>query len=308
MLDPIAETISVSSGTSRPAEDRRSEISVVVPSFNRGGVIRRALSSILDQTLCPAEIIVVDDCSTDDTRRNVLAYGCELPLIYIRLRRNSGGGVARNIGVAAARGGLIAFLDSDDEWHPDHLRALLTESKGRSGDYLVGASALRLGHNPRVLPGRRLSRSASPQQHLDFILREALAFQTSTLLLPSQTARRFAFDTSLRRHQDWDLLFCLVGAGVPLTLLPRATVRYHPPTFSNVGVSPSIRPSLRFLIKHRARMDRKLRTRFVVLQIYRRQAKTGRLLVALLISMVLGALSPKECVFYLWEMLRTRRC
>jgi glycosyltransferase involved in cell wall biosynthesis len=94
------------------------EISVIVPAYNRGGLIVSTLDSILSQSDRPAEVVVVDDGSTDDTEAVVRRYGNGVR--YLRIE-NSGPPCARNVGVAATTAPWIAFCDSDDLWHPDKL-------------------------------------------------------------------------------------------------------------------------------------------------------------------------------------------
>ncbi|MEJ5260300.1 MAG: glycosyltransferase family 2 protein [Anaerohalosphaeraceae bacterium] len=93
-------------------------ISVIIPAYNAETVIRRAIDSVLAQTLPPCEIIVVDDGSADGTRQAVQSYGGRIR--YIR-QDNQGASAARNAGIQAASGEWIAFLDADDEWLPDRL-------------------------------------------------------------------------------------------------------------------------------------------------------------------------------------------
>ena len=96
-------------------------ISVVVPTYNRAGLIGETLAAIMRQTLPPTEIIVVDDGSTDATPATLAAYHDRIRAIRIP---NSGDLVARNVGLKAARGDLVAFCDSDDVWESDYLRAM----------------------------------------------------------------------------------------------------------------------------------------------------------------------------------------
>lgn len=93
-------------------------ISVVVPTFNRASLISQTLESILAQQYPPAEIIVVDDGSTDDIAATLQAKFPSVRLIAIA---NSGDLVARNVGLREARGDVVAFCDSDDLWRQDHL-------------------------------------------------------------------------------------------------------------------------------------------------------------------------------------------
>ena len=99
-------------------------VSVILPTYNSGKTIARALSSVFAQTLQPLEIIVVDDASTDDTTSIVeeLSRGQKTGLVkLIKLDRNRGCYYARNTGWEAASGQFLALLDSDDSWHPRKL-------------------------------------------------------------------------------------------------------------------------------------------------------------------------------------------
>jgi len=98
----------------------RQLVSVVVPTFNAALTVRRALASVRAQTHAEWEAICVDDASTDDTVARIVAFD-DPRIRIIRLDRNGGPGRARNLGIAAARGALVAFLDADDEWLPDKL-------------------------------------------------------------------------------------------------------------------------------------------------------------------------------------------
>lgn len=89
--------------------------SVVIPTFNRAAVVGGAIDSVLSQTVPPAEIIVVDDGSTDDTAAVLERYG---GAITWRRQPNAGAAAARNLGISMARGRYVAFLDSDDAWAP----------------------------------------------------------------------------------------------------------------------------------------------------------------------------------------------
>lgn len=99
---------------------RQPKISVVIPAYNAAATIGRALVSVFAQTLSPDEVVVVDDQSRDGTSEIVGAFG-QLEVKLINSGARKGAGAARNIGIAAATGDLIAFLDSDDEWLPTKL-------------------------------------------------------------------------------------------------------------------------------------------------------------------------------------------
>ncbi len=107
------------------------KISVVIPTFNRGAAIAATLDSVLNQTLAPLEIIVVDDGSTDGTADFIAAhYGDK-----VRLIRQPNGGVARarNRGLRESRGEWIAFCDHDDRFHPQKLERLSAFAREKIG-------------------------------------------------------------------------------------------------------------------------------------------------------------------------------
>ncbi len=91
-------------------------ISVIIPTYNRAHTLERAIDSALNQTYDDFEIIVVDDCSTDNTSEIVHAYD-DKRITYIRSNSNKGANHARNIGISHADGEYISFLDSDDQLH-----------------------------------------------------------------------------------------------------------------------------------------------------------------------------------------------
>ena len=93
-------------------------ISVIIPTHNRAHTIGRAIESVLKQSLSPAEVIVVDDGSTDDTAELIQH---DFPDCRYLHQQNQGVSSARNSGISAADSEWLAFLDSDDEWMPDKL-------------------------------------------------------------------------------------------------------------------------------------------------------------------------------------------
>lgn len=105
-------------------------LSAVIPTYNRAGLIGRAIESVLAQTYPAAEILVVDDGSEDNTRRIVEAYAERVRYVF---QTNAGVSAARNHGVRMARHEWVAFLDSDDYWTPDHLSRMAKAIKATEG-------------------------------------------------------------------------------------------------------------------------------------------------------------------------------
>lgn len=99
---------------------KRPLVSVVITVYNRAHLLKRALESVLTQTVRDIEVVVVDDASSDDPEQ-VVADAADPRIRYIRLEQNHGAAGARSRGFAEARGAYVANLDSDDEWLPDKL-------------------------------------------------------------------------------------------------------------------------------------------------------------------------------------------
>ena len=170
--------------------------SVVIPVYNGAATIMRAVESVLNQSLKPLQVIVVDDGSADETvsileRR----YSGEVKLI--KLPVNSGSSAARNAGMDAATGAYIAFLDADDTWHPDKLAAVNRVLKENPGiAFLFHLSTLSDFvktdvENPRV-------------QKLGFArLLKGNFIQTPCAIVRNDTS--FRFEHTMRYMEDYDL-------------------------------------------------------------------------------------------------------
>jgi len=97
------------------------KISVILPTYNRGNLLPRAIQSVLNQTYQDFELILVDDGSMDNTEEVVKSFGKEKGIVYLKHKKNRGAPAARNTGIKVAKGEYIAFQDSDDEWLPDKI-------------------------------------------------------------------------------------------------------------------------------------------------------------------------------------------
>jgi succinoglycan biosynthesis protein ExoO len=114
------------------------DFSVIIPAYNVSGIIGRAIRSAAVQTLPPVEILVIDDCSTDNTVEVVKALAREIPSIRLLLTpANSGPSAARNVGLRGAQGDWIALLDSDDAWKPGRLKRLSEVASATSADFVA---------------------------------------------------------------------------------------------------------------------------------------------------------------------------
>jgi len=121
------------------------EISVIIPVYNKEKYIQNTLESVLRQTFTDFEIIIIDDGSTDDSMD--IATSFKHPAIRIFRQKNQGVSMARNKGASLAKGNILAFLDADDLWLPEHLETLKKLSnKYPEAGFFATAYSIRYNH------------------------------------------------------------------------------------------------------------------------------------------------------------------
>jgi glycosyltransferase involved in cell wall biosynthesis len=171
-------------------------------------MVVRAVYSAFRQTVRDLEIIVIDDASSDDTEARLqklaeAVSGLGEVLVYERLSHNSGANVARNRGLARARGRYIAFLDSDDLWHPEKLERQLASLHAGSEDHAFSYTGrYRVDEHYRVIARQLPTRTENLAQR---VRRSNPIGTLSSVLVSTEIARKSGgFDESLPASQDWD--------------------------------------------------------------------------------------------------------
>lgn len=179
-------------------------VSVVIPAYNRADLLPRALRSAVGQTVAPLEILVVDDASQDDTAA-VAERWSDRGVRLLRNARNMGGAGTRNVGIEAARGDFVAFLDSDDEWLPDKLERQLALFAARGPEVGVvycglfvhrDDTGLRVASREPMYRGdvfRHLATGWCPQTTTQFVVRRAALEAVG------------GFDPEMPSFQDYEL-------------------------------------------------------------------------------------------------------
>ena len=134
-------------------------VSVITPVFNAGSVIGKTLESVFSQTYKRIEIVLVDDCSSDNSQQVIEGFTRNHPeIVYFRQPTNQGAGAARNKALELARGQYVAFLDADDLWCPEKIGKQIDLLKRTGGFFSYsGASVIRhsgemTGKERRVKP------------------------------------------------------------------------------------------------------------------------------------------------------------
>ena len=126
-------------------------VSVIIPVYNRVDTIKRAIDSVLCQTYKNLELIIVDDCSNDNTLQVIREFQ-DKRMKVITSERNSGANAARNKGIMAAKGQYVAFQDSDDEWVQDKLKIQLQDMIDRDLSASFCAHCLIDGMSECIIP------------------------------------------------------------------------------------------------------------------------------------------------------------
>lgn len=193
-------------------------IVAIIPLYNGGRFIEQAIRSVFGQTRAPEECIVVDDGSSDDGPEVVAKLAQELAVRLIR-KPNGGQSSARNYGVAHSTSKLIAFLDQDDAWYPDHLAKLLVPFTERPGDRTLGWVYADLDEGDEA--GQLLTRSflrTRPAKHPKTSVAECLKDDMFVLPSASLVARHAfeavgGYDERLSGYEDDDLFVRLLDQG-----------------------------------------------------------------------------------------------
>ncbi len=171
-------------------------VSVIIPTFNRAHVLPRAIESVLSQTYKNIELIVVDDGSSDDTK--LLSVGARY--FY---QENKGVSAARNLGIEKARGEYIAFLDSDDKWHPEKIQKQISFFKKNTHLNLVHTNEVWIRNGVKVNPPKKYKKDGGDQ-----FLRclNLCVISPSTVMVKATIFDRFgAFREDYPVCEDFDL-------------------------------------------------------------------------------------------------------
>jgi glycosyltransferase involved in cell wall biosynthesis len=230
-----------------------SEISVVIPSYNRSEELNRSLNTVVEQTVQPLEVFVIDDCSEDDLGIIVDAFKAKLNIQLIRLVEKGNANVARNKGIELASGKFIALLDSDDEWKSNHLEnsiKFITENEidGCFG----GIQILKNGNPDRLIVPRDKYNNESP---VEYLFGDGLC-STPTILISTEVARQIQFDNTLERHQDLDFSIRVFDAGFKFMSTKSCTTVVH---WNSEGTRKvNLSASKKFMTKHHSGFTPKL--------------------------------------------------
>jgi glycosyltransferase involved in cell wall biosynthesis len=202
-------------------------VAVITPAFQAEATLGSALASVAAQTRLPDEVVIADDGSTDGTVDLARSWYRHLPIRVVSTETNGGPAAARRLAIEAATGDVVALLDADDVWFPDHLESML-------GVYAATDDGLASADTLAWIPGRALSaRPLSAGAPLPPSDKQLAWLLTENYLSISALFSRRRYDavggfrTQFRGTEDWDLWIRMVRAGAVVARPDHATVLYR---------------------------------------------------------------------------------
>jgi glycosyltransferase involved in cell wall biosynthesis len=193
-------------------------VSVIIPTYNRGWIVKEAIDTVLEQDFDDYELIVVDDGSDDNTPAILKAYGKKITVLH---QPNKGVSAARNHGIAAASGRLIAFLDSDDLWLPRKLSAQVKFFKDHP-DAVVNQT-----QEHWIRDGVRVNPKIKHHKFSGMIFERSLALclvsPSAVMIQKSLFGTVGVFDEDLPACEDYDL-WLRISCRYPVHLIETALI------------------------------------------------------------------------------------
>jgi glycosyltransferase involved in cell wall biosynthesis len=203
---------------------KRPLVSVVISLYNKGELVKRAMESVLCQGFQDFEVVVVDDCSIDAGPDLVARMG-DPRIRLLKTETNSGPSVARDTGIKASLGELVAFLDADDEWRPPFLESCI-EFLGKHPDAGLVATGYEIWQK-RARHSIVLDAREGIIETPFMMWRETFFVWTSAVLIRKEAYfGTGGFDERLRVGEDVNL-WIRMAMRYPLGYIPRALAIYH---------------------------------------------------------------------------------
>ncbi len=211
------------------------QVAVIIPTYNSAAYLARAIKSVLTQTYCHYQIVVVDDGSTDDTQVVLKSFEGQIVSLY---QPNSGQACARNRGIRSSQSRYIAFLDADDEWVPRKLEKQIAFLEDNPDFAMVYSDCITSGTGPFAGPHfARIGRPATGRVFAQFL-------DNCNVFTPTVVVRRDclesvgAFNESLRVSEDFNLWLRIAAVG-KIGAIEEALAIRHPRHSSLSSTTPA---------------------------------------------------------------------
>lgn len=197
-------------------------VSVIIPVYNAEKYIANTIESVLNQTYKDIEIVIVDDCSNDNSKTIIEAYAkLNSNIIYHLQKENGGAAVSRNTALSIASGRYVAFLDSDDLWFPDKTKKQMDLIKENSAAMCFTAIEM-INENGEMIKGKR---NIKNKINYNFLLKNTM-IATSSVLIDREVVGNFQMPL-IRSGQDYATWLKLMRDGLEAYGIDEVLVKYR---------------------------------------------------------------------------------
>ncbi len=203
------------------------KISVVIPVYNKGFIVRKTLESVINQTFSDFEIIIVNDGSTDDSVAIIESFNDER--IHLFHQGNKGAAAARNLGIEKSNTTFIAFLDADDIWFPNHLEELYQLSSEFPNCGLYASRYYMKIADHKVVKTFYKNIADDFRGVVGNFFEASLPYRiglTSSLMIPKFIVTEKKFNPKVSSGQDLEL-YTKIAIEYPVALTSKFTVEYN---------------------------------------------------------------------------------
>jgi len=212
--------------TTRP---RSATVTAILPLYQGAAYVEHALRSVVAQTLQPLEILVVDDGSTDGGGALAAAVPSPVPIRVLR-QDNAGQSAARNVAAAVARGELLAFLDQDDTWYPQHLSRLVRPFERSEHVAWAYSDFDEIDGNGQTVSRSYIRTHALPHPHrtlLELLAADLMVVPSASVVRADAYRQVGGFDPQLVGYEDDDLFIRVFRAGWHAEFVRESLTRFR---------------------------------------------------------------------------------
>ncbi len=213
-------------------------VSIIIPCFNAQRWLAEAIDSCLEQTYRRIEIIVIDDCSTDDSMEIIKSYGDKI--IWERLTEKRNGSYARNRGLALSKGEYIQFLDADDLILPKKIERQVNFLEETGADVVYGDWRYQGHQDDEVIFLDQIEKPGTQTDILQSLLENWWTAVASLFYRRTAVEKSGGWDESLSAAQDRDFFISIVMSGAKVVYQPGCYSIYR--RYGNVTVSTASKP------------------------------------------------------------------
>ena len=201
-------------------------ISVIIPTYNRMNTLPRSVGSVLQQTYKNFELIIIDDCSTDETKQYIDSLE-DTRIRYFRNEKNLGAAESRNVGAELASGNYLAFQDSDDEWLPDKLMVLYEIlKKDESGAGAIYHEMQEIGGKEEIIPSRGIPADVKQGDIFSFMLLYPLIGIPATMMKKEIFQEIGGFNSKLGSLEDYEF-FLRIAKKHNILFVPQPFIKIY---------------------------------------------------------------------------------